>query len=124
MTQFNLFDTIKITEPISLLNGDIAPVDTRGIIVEIYNNGEAYDVELLGHWVKYNQAGEMIASDPNQPDAFVESIGVETLYSSQFVLVRPASETVDIRARLYALLDELSDDKLKQVKDFAESLRS
>lgn len=122
MTHFKLFDTIKIIQELPLLKDKIVPVNTLGIIVEIYNNGEAYDVELLGDWVKYNPNGEMISSSPDTPDSFIESTGVVTLYPHQMRLVRPASETVGIRAQLFALLDELPDDKLSQVKNFAESL--
>lgn len=122
MTHFKLFDTIKIIQELPLLKDKIVPVNTLGIIVEIYNNGEAYDVELLGDWVKYNPNGEMISSNPDIPDSFIESTGVVTLYPHQMCLVRPASETVGIRAQLFALLDELPDDKLSQVKNFAESL--
>ena len=41
MKFFNLFDTVKTIEVIPLANGDIAPIDTIGVIVEIYNDGEA-----------------------------------------------------------------------------------
>lgn len=37
MTQFQLFDNVKLTENISLSDGDIAPQETKGIIVEVKN---------------------------------------------------------------------------------------
>ena len=123
MKFFNLFDTVKTIEVIPLSNGDIAPIDTIGVIVEIYNDGEAYEVELFGNWVEYNQEGELIVSHSNSSNAFVETIAVITLYPQQICFVKPARETVGIRAQLLGLLDELSEEKLNQVKDFAETLR-
>jgi hypothetical protein len=123
MKSFNLFDTVKTIEEITLSNGDIAPIDTIGVIVEIYNDGEAYEVELFGNWVEYNQEGKLIVSHSNSSNAFVETIAVITLYPQQINFVKPARETVGIRAQLLGVLDELSEDKLNQVKDFAETLR-
>jgi hypothetical protein len=123
MKSFNLFDTVKTIEAITLADGNILPIDTIGVIVEIYNDGEAYEVELFGNWVKYNQEGKLIVSHSNSSNAFVETIAVITLYPQQISFVKPARETVGIRAQLLGLLDELSEDKLNQVKDFAETLR-
>ena len=123
MKPFNLFDTVKTIEVIPLANGNIAPIDTIGVIVEIYNGGEAYEVELFGDWVEYNQEGELIISYSNSSNAFVETIAVITLYPPQISFVKPARETVGIRAQLLGVLDELSEEKLNQVKDFAETLR-
>jgi hypothetical protein len=123
MKSFNLFDTVKTTEAIPLSNGDIAPINTIGVIVEIYNDCEAYEVELFGNWVEYNQEGKLIVSYSNSSNAFVETIAVITLYPQQIIFVKPARETVGIRAQLLGVLDELSEEKLNQVKDFAETLR-
>ena len=123
MKSFNLFDTVKTIEAIPLVNGDIAPINTIGVIVEIYNDGEAYEVELFGDWVEYNQEGKLIISHSNSSNSFVETIAVITLYPQQISFVKPARETVGIRAQLLGLLDELSEEKLNQVKDFAETLR-
>ena len=123
MKSFNLFDTVKTIEAIPLVNGDIAPINTIGVIVEIYNDGEAYEVELFGDWVEYNQEGKLIISHSNSSNSFVETIAVITLYPQQISFVKPARETVGIRAQLLGVLDELSEEKLNQVKDFAETLR-
>ena len=123
MKFFNLFDTVKTIEVIPLANGDIASIDTIGVIVEIYNDGEAYEVELFGNWVEYNQEWELIVSHSNSSNAFVETIAVITLYPQQISFVKPARETVGIRAQLLGVLDELSEEKLNQVKDFVETLR-
>ena len=119
----NLFDTVKLTQDIKTNKGDIVTQDTIGTIVEIYNAGEAYEVELFGNWVEYNSQGDVISSNDQSPNAFVETIAVETLYPHQIMLVKTASQTVGIHAQLLAILDELSEDKLNQVRDFAESLR-
>ncbi|PZV27711.1 MAG: hypothetical protein DCF12_03225 [Snowella sp.] len=123
MNSFNLFDTVKTIEAIFLANGDIASSDTIGVIVDIYNDGEAYEVELFGNWVEYNQEGKLIVSHSNSFNAFVETIAVITLYPQQINFVKPARETVGIRAQLLGILDELSKEKLNQVKDFAETLQ-
>ena len=54
---------------------------------------------------------------------FRETIGIETVYPHQLELVQPASETVSVRAHLLSLLDELSEEKLALVRDFAEFLQ-
>jgi hypothetical protein len=65
----------------------------------------------------------LIVSHSNSFNAFVETIAVITLYPQQINFVKPARETVGIRAQLLGILDELSKEKLDQVKDFAETLR-
>lgn len=119
----NLFDTVKLTQDIKTNKGDTVTQNTVGTIVEIYNGGEAYEVELFGNWVEYNSQGDVIVSDAQSPNAFVETITVETLYPSQIMLLENASKTVGIHAQLLAILDELSEDKLNQVRDFAQTLR-
>ena len=123
MPTYYLFDSVKLTQEIKIYKGDLIPQDTIGTIVEIYNNGEAYEVELFGDLVEYDQTGQFIPSNSQNPNAFVETSAVETLYPYQVTLVKAASQTVGIRAQLLALLDELSEDKLTQVRDFAETLR-
>jgi len=123
MPTYYLFDSVKLTQEIKTYKGDLIPQDTIGIIVEIYNEGEAYEVELFGDWVEYDQTGQFIPSNSQNSNAFIETIAVETLYPQQIMLVQAASQTMSIRAQLLALLDELSEDKLNQVRDFAETLR-
>jgi len=123
MNQFHLFATVKLTQDIELIDGGIASSGTIGTIVEVYNNGEAYEVELFGNWVKYDRLGNFIESNREDPDSFVENIGIETVYPNQISLVKPASETVGVRARLAAILDELSEERLGQLEEFAYFLR-
>lgn len=52
MSKFQLFDAVNLTQEISLADKGVAPPETAGAIVEVFNNGEAYLVELFGGWVK------------------------------------------------------------------------
>lgn len=123
MSQFQLFDSIKLKEPIALDTGGTAPVGSSGAIVEVFNNGEAYMVELFGGWVKADVNQDFIPTDRDGPDSFMETIGVETVYPHQIYLVKPARETVGIRAQILALIDELPEATLEEVRDFAEFLK-
>jgi len=98
MKSFNLFDTVKTIEEITLSNGDIAPIDTIGVIVEIYNDGEAYEVELFGNWVKYDEQGNFVSATQAEKEAFMETIGVEIVYPNQLVLAVNAKEIMQVTA--------------------------
>jgi hypothetical protein len=93
MTQFQLFDSVKLKEEISLTRGGMATVGTPGAIVEVFNNGKAYMVELFGSWVKTDAKGDFIPTDREDPESFMETIGVETVYPQQLCLVKPESNT-------------------------------
>lgn len=123
MSRFNLFDTVKLKEAIPLIEGGTAPEETIGAIVEVFNDGEGYMVELFGGWVKYDDQENFVPSDREDPNSFMETIGLETVSPQQLSLVKPAKETVGVRAQLLALLDELSENSIEEVKDFAEFLR-
>jgi hypothetical protein len=87
MTRFQLFDNVKLTENISLSDGGIAPEETKGTIVEVFNQGEAYLVELFGGWVKYDAEGDFITANSDEKDAFIQTLGVETVYDHQMLLI-------------------------------------
>lgn len=123
MSQFQLFDSVKLKEAIPLSEGGCAPEGTPGAIVEVLKDGEAYLVELFGEWVKADLGEDFVSSDRPASDSFMETIGVETVYPRQLRLVKPANETVGVRAQLLALIDELPDSTLEEVKNFAEFLR-
>lgn len=123
MSQFQLFDAIKLTEPVSLEEGGIAPEGCIGSIVEVLNDGEAYMVELFGDWVVDADDGDFVPSTREAADSFMETIGVETLSPLQIRLVTPARETVGVRAQLLALVDELPETTLEEVRNFAEFLK-
>lgn len=121
--KFNLFDTVKLKEPLLLSLVEAVPKETIGIIVEILGQSEAYLVELFGDWVKYDEQETLVVATSKDPNAFRETISVETVYPHQICLVKPARETVGIRAQLLTLINELPDATLEEVKDFAEFLK-
>jgi hypothetical protein len=92
MTQFQLFDSVKLMEAIMLSEGELAPEGTPGAIVEVLNDGEAYLVELFDGWVKSNEKGNFITATPDESDAFVETLGVELAYPQQLQLVNGANQ--------------------------------
>lgn len=123
MTQFQLFDGVQLLESVQLVEGDIAPEGTSGAIVEVFNSGEAFLVELFGQWVKYDDTGDFIPATQDDPDAFMETLGVETVYSHQIKLLAAAREVMGDRSSLRVLASELSDDLVAEVLDFAEFLK-
>jgi hypothetical protein len=123
MTQYQLFDAVRLREDLSLEEGETAPKGTPGAIVEVLADGQAYLVELFGGWLKLDEQGEYRPALASEPDVFRETIGVETLSAQQLHLVKPAKEMVGVKGHLLSVLDELSEDRLVQVDEFAESLR-
>ncbi|MGL5058826.1 MAG: hypothetical protein ACRC62_02500 [Microcoleus sp.] len=123
MSKFKLFDAVHLTEGIALTDGEIAPPETTGAIVEVFKNGEAYLVELFGGWVKADIGGDFIPATQDEPGAFMETIAVETVYPHQLKLVKSASEMMGVREQLMVVLDNLSDDLVAEVRDFAEFLQ-
>ena len=123
MTQFRLFDAVRLKEPISLAEGGTAAADTPGTIVEVFDQGEAYMVELFGEWVRADAEGQFVQAASDEQGAFMETLGVETVAPQQICLVRPASEALGTRAKLLAVLETLPDVLLKEVQDFAEFLQ-
>lgn len=123
MTQFQLFDSVQLLESVLLVEGDAAPEGTPGAIVEVFNEGEAFLVELFGQWVKYDDTGDFTPATQDDPDAFMETLGVETVYPHQIKLLAAAREVMGDRSSLRVLANELSDDLVAEVLDFAEFLR-
>ncbi len=121
--EYRLFDSVKLKEAISLTDGGMAAVGTVGAIVEVFNDGEAYLVELFGQWVKYDEEGNFAVATPQEKGSFMETMGVETVYPYQLELLQRASTTVNVRGHLLSLIDELSEEKVAQVRDFAEFLQ-
>lgn len=123
MTRFQLFDGVKLTEEIPLTDGGMAQAGTVGAIVEVLGDGKAYIVELFGDWVKYDEQGDFMPATQNESSSFMETIGVETVYPHQLILTIPARETMGVREHLTAVLDNLPDDLVAEVRDFAEFLQ-
>ncbi len=124
MSQFQLFDSIRLTEALSLEAGVTASIGSPGAVVEVFNNGEAYLVELFGGWVMAEVGKDFSPADSCDSNSFMETIGLATVYPHQIDLVKSAGETNGIRSQLLALMDELSEAKLEKVRDFAEFLKS
>ena len=103
--KFNLFDTVKLKEPLPLSAGGTAPEATVCIIVEAFNQGEAYLLELFGDWVKYDEHENLIPATRQDPGSFRETIGVETVYPHQIRLVKPAHEDAPFTPKLGTLPD-------------------
>jgi Protein of unknown function (DUF2281) len=123
MTQFQLFDSVNLMEEIALEDGGAAPEGTPGAIVEVFKEGEAFMVELFGGWVKTDEEGDFIPADPEEAGAFMETLGVETVYPHQLTLVKSAREVMGVKAHLNVVLEQLPEDLLAEVSDFAEFLR-
>lgn len=121
--KFTLFDAVELTESITLVEGQMAPAGTRGAIVEVLDQGEGYLVELFGEWVQRHHAGRLIAAQPEEAAAFVETLGVTLLTPTQLRLRQPADQTVGERARLYTVVEALPAHLVKEVADFAEFLQ-
>ncbi|NJN39231.1 MAG: DUF4926 domain-containing protein [Acaryochloridaceae cyanobacterium CSU_3_4] len=97
MTQFQLFDSVKLKEDIAFEDGNTAPEGTPGAIVEVFKDGEAFMVELFGGWVKTNEAGDFIPAGPEESGAFMETLGVETVYPRQLILVKPTRDAMGVK---------------------------
>lgn len=123
MSQFQLFDSVKLKEEIALTEGGKAAEGTPGAIVEVFNDGEAYMVELFGGWVKADILGDFTPTNRDESNSFMETIGVETVYPQQLRLIKPARETIGVRGQILAVLDNLSEEKLAEILDFAEFLQ-
>jgi hypothetical protein len=123
MSKFQVFDTVKLNEEVTLPEEGTAPAGTRGVIVEVLGEGEAYLVELFGAWVELDEQGMMVPSAEAFPAAFQETIGVATAQANQLTLVKAAAETMGARGRLLTVLEELPETSVQEVADFAEFLR-
>lgn len=92
MSKFQLFDAVNLTSEIALTEGGVAPAGTAAAIIEVFNDGEAYMVELFGGWVKAEVGSDFVPAAENEPGAFMETIGVETVYPHQLKLAQPERE--------------------------------
>lgn len=123
MSQFQLFDSVQTLDSVPLTEGGVAPGGTTGAIVEVFNEGEAFLIELFGQWVKYDNEGDFVPSNQDDPNAFMETLGVERVYPHQITLLAAARDVMGDRSSLRVLADELSDDLVAEVLDFAEFLK-
>jgi hypothetical protein len=124
MSKFQIFDSVTLNQDIQLHAGGIAPQGTDGAIVEIFKDGEAYLVELFGGWLKFTTEGDAIETAQDDPEAFRDTLDVETIYPYQINLVNvdQRSDKQKVKQQLLALLDLLPEESILQVKDFTEFL--
>lgn len=80
-------------------------------------------VELFGDWVKYDEQGDFIPSSRSEPGSFMETIAVETVQPHQLRLVKPARETMGARGHLASIVEDLPEELVAEVRDFAEFLQ-
>ncbi len=119
-----MFESVTLNQDIQLHAGGIAPQGTDGAIVEVFKDGEAYLVELFGGWLKLTTEGDTIAASQDDPEAFRDTLDVETIYPHQINLVNAyhQSDKQKVKQQLLALLDLLPEESILQVKDFTEFL--
>ena len=124
MSKFQMFDSVTLNQDIQLYAGGIAPQGTDGAIVEIFKDGEAYLVELFGGCLKLTTEGDAIETSQDDPEAFRDTLDVETIYPHQINLVNvdQQSDKQKVKQQLLALLDLLPEESILQVKDFTEFL--
>jgi len=124
MSKFQMFDSVTLNQDIQLHSGEIAPQGTDGAIVEIFKDGEAYLVELFCGWLKLTPEGDLIDTSQDDPEAFRDTLDVETLYPHQInpVNAHQQIEKQKVKQQLLALLELLPEESILQVKDFTEFL--
>jgi hypothetical protein len=94
MANYELFDSVRLREAVSLADGQRIETGTQGVVVELFQDGQAYLVELFGGWVKVDHDGDLVPANANDPQAFTETVGLATLTSQQIELLQPALKTV------------------------------
>lgn len=120
--KFALFDAVALTEATTLAEGQVVPAGAHGAIVEVFDQGAAYFIEVFGEWVQRTQEGKLVLAQPEEPAAFMETLGVACIAPAQLRLRQPAEQTVGEHARLYAVVAEMPVHLVKEVADFAEFL--
>jgi hypothetical protein len=123
MTKLQLFDSVRLRETVILAEGEVVPAGTRGAVVELLADGEAYMVELFGDWVKVDSKGNLVPASADDPEAFAETLGVVTVPLGQIELLSPAEKTTGAKTHLLAIVEDLPEQAVVEVADFAEFLR-
>jgi hypothetical protein len=123
MTKLQLFDSVRLRETVILAEGEVVPAGTRGAVVELLADGEAYMVELFGDWLKVDSKGNLVPASADDPEAFAETLGVVTVSLGQIELLSPAEKTTGAKTHLLAIVEDLPEQAVVEVADFAEFLR-
>lgn len=123
MTMLQLFDSVRLREAVTLTEGETVLAGTRGAVVELLADDEAYMVELFGDWVKIDAEGNMVPASANDPEAFTETLGVVTVLPGQIELLASAEKTTGAKTHLLAIVEDLPEQAVMEVATFAEFLR-
>jgi len=123
MLYFQLFDAVKLTQPVQLEDGSLIPADTPGAVVEVLGDGDAYLVELFGPWVRRNALGETVPASADAAGAFQRTLDVVTIGAAEMALVLPAMQSVGPQTELLSIVEELPREMVAEIVDFAQFLR-
>lgn len=123
MTQFQLFDAVKLTQPVLLDDNTLAPLGSPGAIVGVLGEDDAYLVEVFGPWVRRDEQENTVPARPDEEGAFQRTLDVVTLTDAEMSLVTPAGETVGAEAQLLSIVEELPQEVVSEIVDFAQFLR-
>ena len=123
MADYELFDSVRLREAVSLADGQRIEAGTQGVVVELFADGQAYLVELFGDWVTASDDGDLTPATADDPEAFTETMGLATLTSPQLELLQPARKTVGPKTHLLTVVADLPEYRVTEVVDFAEFLR-
>lgn len=118
-----LFDSVELREAVILAEGETVPAGTRGAVVELFQDGQMILVELFGDLVKIDKDSNLVAASDDDPRAFAETIGLVTLSPRQVRRIATARQTVGSRAYLLSIIEELPEQSVLEIADFAEFLR-
>ncbi len=124
MEKFNLFDAVTLTKAVVLSNGTEAPAGSVAAIVEALDDGQAYLVEVFDQWIALDESGRALSSHPSAQNGYQTSLGVAFVKQEEIELLYPAEETMGARGRLLTLMDQLPEEILHEVLDFAEFLQN
>jgi hypothetical protein len=123
MVNYELFDSVRLREAITLADGQRIEAGAQGAVVELFPDGQAYLVELFGDWVTVGDDGDLVSATADDPEAFTETIGLATLTSQQIELLQPARKTVGAKTHLLTVVADLPEYMVIEVVNFAEFLR-
>lgn len=119
MTMLQLFDSVRLRESVTL-EGETVLAGTRGAVVELLADDEAYMVELFGGWVKIDTKGDVVPASADDPEAFTETLGVVTVLPGQIELLASAEKTTGAKTHLLAIVEDLPEQAVIEVATFAE----
>lgn len=123
MDKFNLFDAVTLTKAVVLSNGTEAPAGSVAAIVEALDEGQSYLVEVFDQCIALDESGRALSSHPSAQQDYQTSLGVALVKGDEIELLYPAQETMGARGRLLVLMDQLPEEILHEVLDFAEFLQ-